>query len=161
MPELDTIALKRDEARYAFEVQPVGVVKRTEVRAIRVEDTQDDAVPDQRDHDLRTGKAAARDVTGEGFDVFDDQGFRLCPTGPAHALTLADTRARDGSLEGTQHQLVLFDEVEPHPQPSELFLERTRDVGQVRDEVWFSIEEPLDLRPKPLILFYLRSDRNV
>ncbi len=135
MPDLDTIALKPDEACYAFEVQLVRIVKRMKVYAVGIENAPDRTLLDQRDHDLRTGKTAARDMTRKGFDVGHYEGLCLRPTGPADASALADTRTGNGSLKRTQHQLILFDEVESYPQPSELLLKCARYVSQVCDEV--------------------------
>src|SRR5689334_22544996 len=95
----------REPGENAFETGAVAIVKGIRAIGIDVEDGNElaHAIGD-RDDDLRTRAAVARDVPGKLFDVGNDHGAPLGGRGAAHTRTKRDFETTERPLVGADAQ---------------------------------------------------------
>ena len=102
-----------------LKIVAVGVIKSVERVAINVEYTLYLIMCDEGNDYLRTRTATTSDMSGELLYIGDYLCGGFSPSSSTYATSLANAIAGNISLEGTQHELLITDKVEPYPKPSE------------------------------------------
>jgi len=136
-----------------FEVFRIGVVKRSQLGAVDVEDGDDYVVVEDGDDDFAAGGRGAGDVSGKLLHVGYHEGAAFLPRAAADAASERDARAGQRPLERSQHQFVADDAIEASPPEPKGFVQHGRHVRHVGDEIDAWVHHRLDLREEGFVLF--------
>ena len=140
----------------------VDSVKGIEFGAINIQDGKDLAVAEEGHDDLAFREAGTSYVSGEEMYIGHDDCLGLSPSRSAYAFIKGDTRASDGSLERSEHQLprcgrvvsVRNNAVETRPPEAKGLVQDGNHVCHVCDHVSLAGKERSDLGQDGLVFFF-------
>lgn len=138
-----------------FQIVLVDAVEGRQLLAVDVEHSPHLAVGgEEGDDNLRPRQTAARDMSGERFDVGNDDCLALLPCGAADAAAIGDVHAGQRALERTQQQFAVLHAVETRPEEPHRFMDEGADVGHHRYLVGLARNERTDLLRQQLVFLF-------
>src|SRR5262249_27454704 len=111
-------------------------VKPCEHRTIEVQNPNKARIFPERHHDFRVGSAVTSDVAGKFVHIRNNHRFALRGSRATHALAQLDAHTGRLTLKRTQHQLTVFQEVEPGPvQIRQRLKDQRREIRGVGNQI--------------------------
>ena len=74
-----------NQSRYLLKALPVSFIKCIPIYAVNIQNGDDLAIPENRDDNFATGKAAAGNMTRKLLYIGDNDAFLALPRRPAHS----------------------------------------------------------------------------
>jgi hypothetical protein len=98
-----------------LETGAILVIEPGQMRAIDIENAQELPVLNQRNHDFRTRRGIAGDVSRKGVDIGNDESLPPLGRRAANAAPQRNPDAGDLALKRPENQLAPPQKIEPHP----------------------------------------------